>query len=293
MLHFPKGGRGDREGLIVAVKDHKPFLLATLCLQNSLLPFKESMGSQTNTYHTTLTALWRAKLAGGTIHRHIKEKVAFSAPHRLCHSSFLQAGQSLVHLVCSCSERAAPFQAWPRCHLQETQPDTRWKLLGQWEKGRFPCSMTRWYIGMPHQCGKALWLQASPSLGDLMTAKLWRQKPHSCAAYSQSHLANNFLNYCLEKSSSKMAFLILLMKNNKNQQLKTSLDGALEKNTCHYFMGFPNELIWIRSDLSKGKCQYQLYFKAVSLLRYGIKLNFLIKLISFKVSDGLMNLVTT
>lgn len=40
------------------------------------------------------------------------------------------------------------------------------------------------------------------------------------------------------------------MKNNKNQQLKTSSDGALEKNTMT-FHGFPNELICVRGDLSK------------------------------------------
>jgi len=36
------------------------------------------------------------------------------------------------------------------------------------------------------------------------------------------------------------------MKNSKNQQLKTSLDQALEKNTGHYFTGFPDELIWVK-----------------------------------------------
>lgn len=65
---------------------------------------KENVGSQTNTYHTPLSVLWKGKLAGGTIHGHIKEKAAFSAPHAFYHSSFQQAGQPLVRLVCSCGE---------------------------------------------------------------------------------------------------------------------------------------------------------------------------------------------
>lgn len=259
ILHLAGAGRG----LIVAFKDHKPFLLAILCLQNSVLTFKNMAPKPIPTIPHYQLFREQSSEEVQSRQTHQGKSCFFCSPWIL--SQQLSTGWAV--LVCSCSERIALFQAWPRCPLPETQPKMLWKLLGQQEEGDSHIQWQGSTSGRKVSGRKHLQLQASPSLGDLMTAKLWRQKPSSSTAYSQSHLGSNFENYCLEKSSSKTLFSILLMKNNKNQQLKTSLEGALEKIHAIISWFFQMNSTGYEVTYLKANASINSISKAVSLLR--------------------------